>query len=131
MVVPAAEAVTGRGRLYRRVQARQATLDALRAAAIARLVRVVYPFDEAPPERDLLTPGPAADALVARVAARTGDPDTIRGVLYGPKVSSDDELSAAVARLDALVATVLRHNPSAIPPHPSTPAVPPHPEETP
>jgi hypothetical protein len=116
VVVPAAEAITGRGRLYRRVHARQATLDALRAAAIARLARLVYQFDEAPPERDLLAPGPAADALVARVADRTGDPNAIRSVLYGLTVDSDEDLAAAVASLDAIVATVLRHNPSAAPP---------------
>jgi len=153
VVVPAAEAVTGRGRLYRRVRARQPTLNALRAAAIARLARVVYPFDEAPPERDLLpqgdgrsassrAEGPAAEALVARIAARTSDPDTIRAVLYGDTVDGDDELEAAVARLDALVAAVVRHNSSAAPPppvapapsaepHPSTYAVPTHLEETP
>jgi Domain of unknown function (DUF4350) len=141
VVVPAAEAVTGRGRLYRRVRARQPTLNALRASAIARLARVVYPFDEAPPERDLLSPGPAAEALVARIAARTGEPNDIRAVLYGDTVSGDDDLEAAVARLDALVAAVVRHNPSAAPPpvapapsagpHPSTYAAPTHLEETP
>jgi hypothetical protein len=118
VVVPAAEAVTGRGRLYRRVQARQATLDALRAAAIGRIARVVYRYGEVPPERDLLTPGPAADALVADIAARTSDANTIRTVLYGLKVETDEDLDAAVASLDALVAAVLRHNPSAAPSHP-------------
>jgi hypothetical protein len=152
VVVPAAEAVTGRGRLYRGVRARQPTLNALRASAIARLARAVYPFDEAPPERDLLpqedgrsassraeadgrsassrAEGPATEALVSRIASRTSDPNTIRAVLYGDKVTNDDELAAAVARLDALVAAVVRHNPSAAP-HPSTYAVPTHLEETP
>jgi hypothetical protein len=142
VVVPAAEAVTGRGRLYRRVRARQPTLNALRASAIARLARAVYPFDEAPPERDLLpgdgrsassrAEGAAAEALVARIAERVSEPNAIRAVLYGDTVSDDDELEAAVARLDALVAAVVRHNPSAAPtPYPSTSAVPTHLEETP
>jgi hypothetical protein len=118
VVVPAAEAITGRGRLYRRVHARQATLDALRAAAIGRVARVVYRYGEVPPERDLLTAGSVADALVANIAARTSDPNTIRSVLYGLKVETDEDLDAAVASLDALVAAVLRHNPSAAPSHP-------------
>jgi hypothetical protein len=118
VVVPAAEAITGRGRLYRRVHARQATLDALRAAAIARIARVVYRYGEVPPERDLLTPGPAAEELVATIAARTSDPNTIRSVLYGHTVETDEDLEAAVASLDALVAAILRHNPSAAPSHP-------------
>jgi hypothetical protein len=111
VLVPAAEAVTGRGRLYRRIGAREPTLDTLRAAAIGRISRVLYPFGAAPPERDLLRPGPAADRLVADIAARTGASEVdVRSVLYGLISGDDEALAAAVAQLDAVVAAVL-HQP--------------------
>ena len=81
VLVPAAEAVTGRGRLYDRISARAATLNTLRAAAIRRLQAVVNPF--AP--RSAI-PDPAT--LVAQLAARTGAPSAaISETLYGPAPS--------------------------------------------
>jgi Domain of unknown function (DUF4350) len=123
VLVPAAESVTGRGRLYDRIGARAATLDALRSAAISRIARVLNPFGRTAPEHDILRPGAAAggvdgagsaDGLVVQVAARTGMPEqVVRMVLYGPPPADDEGLARAVADLDALVAAVLRDNPSA------------------
>ena len=85
VLVPAAEAVTGRGRLYDRINAREASLAALRASAIARMARVLDPLAAAAPERELTRAGPAADRFVARVAARSGVPaEVVETVLYGP-----------------------------------------------
>ena len=72
VLVPSAEAVTGRGRLYHRIGARQATLDALRTAAIVRLTRVLNPYGGAAAERELTGRGdttPATEEFIARVAA--------------------------------------------------------------
>jgi hypothetical protein len=105
VLVPAAEAVTGRGRLYERIGAREASLQALRGAAIGRLARSLNPFGGAVAERDLLVPGAAAEALVQRIVARTGAPEhTVRVILYGPPPTDDAGLAAAVADLDRLVA---------------------------
>jgi hypothetical protein len=111
VLVPAAEAVTGRGRLYRRIGARAPTLDTLRAAAIGRIARGLYPFGATPPERDLLRPGPATDAFVADIAARTGLSEVdLRFVLYGQITDDDVTLAAVVAELDAVVAAVLHQS---------------------
>lgn len=117
VLVPAAETVTGRGRLYARIQAREATLEALRAAAIAKLVRVVDPLGAPARERELIAttssgPPPAADAFIAQLVARTGWPEQwVRTTLYGPAPKDDDGLGRAVAALDTLVWAVLRDNP--------------------
>ena len=85
VLVPASEAVTGRGRLYEHINARDASLAALRAAAIARIVRVLDPTASAASERQLNTPGPALDRFVSQVAARVGRSDrAVWTVLYGP-----------------------------------------------
>jgi hypothetical protein len=111
VLVPAAEAVTGRGRLYARVRAREATLEALRLAAIRRLRPVVDPFGGAARERELAAPGPTADAFVTRLADRSGWPESdVRAALYGHPPEDDDGLARAVAHLDALVETALRDN---------------------
>jgi uncharacterized protein DUF4350 len=107
VLVPAAEAVTGRGRLYRRIGARQASLDALRLAAIARLARVLDPLAGAAPERELAQPGPAADRFVAQLAARAGwSVNGVHDVLYGRSPDDDKDLVRAVAQLDELVRAV-------------------------
>jgi hypothetical protein len=104
VLVPAAEAVTGRGRLYQRIAARQASLDALRAAAIARLARVLDPMAGIARERQLTHAGPAADRFINLVAERSGwsAPD-VYDVLYGDSPDSDEALVDAVAQLDLLV----------------------------
>ncbi|HET6212293.1 MAG TPA: DUF4350 domain-containing protein, partial [Micromonosporaceae bacterium] len=93
IAVPAAETVTGRGRLYDRADARGPALDALRAAARHRLLRLLdLPPDAAEPE------------VVGAVAARTGVPqERVRAILYDGEPAGDDQLVAAATALDALV----------------------------
>ncbi len=102
VLVPATEIITGRGRLYQRGAARETVLDALRTAALRRLARVVDP-----------TRPTGADAgFIAQVAVRAGlAPDEVQAILYPPAPATDEELGHAVARLDALVDTVLRTTP--------------------
>lgn len=107
VLVPAAETVTGRGRLYHRIRARQASLDTLRAAAVARLARALDPFARAP-ERRLEADGPERDEFLAKVAAWTGmPPQSVQTVLFGPAPADDGELVRAAAEVDRLVATAL------------------------
>jgi hypothetical protein len=109
VLVPAAEAVTGRGRLYQRIEAREATLAALRGAAVARIARTLNPHAPAPPAG---APGALVGTLIEQVAARTGTPDhVVRAILNGPAPDDDEGLRRAVADLDALVNAVLRDNP--------------------
>ena len=108
VVVPAAETVTGRGRLYRRIRANQASLATLRASAVARLARTVDPFARAP-DHGLDVPGPRRDAFVRTIAARARVPEpVVATVLFGPLPADDAGMVAAVADLDRLVATVLQ-----------------------
>ncbi len=116
VLVPAAEAITGRGRLYERIRARQSSLATLREATIARLARTLAPLATAP-ERSLGAPGPARDSFVAQVAARAGlPPATVAAVLYGPSPEDDQGLVRAATDLDRLVAAVA----AAAPAPPST-----------
>jgi hypothetical protein len=116
VLVPGAETVTGRGRLYHRIHARAATLDALRASAITRIARVLYPFAGPNPERDLIArpdaPLPAgAAAFVDEIAARTGAPASrVGAILYGRAPEDDEGLADAVDNLDALTRVVV-HDP--------------------
>jgi hypothetical protein len=98
VVVPAAETVTGRGRLYARAGARGAALDALRAAARHRILPLLD-----------LPPGAAEADVVAAVAARTGMPAAqVSMILHGPEPTDDAELMTAVAALDSLVSQLTR-----------------------
>lgn len=99
VVVPAAEAVAGRGRLYQRAGDQRVAMAALRAAAISRIaVAVGLPAN----------PPPEPDDLVAAVA-RTGLPEAdVRRTLYGPEPTTDQQLTEMVADLDALVQVVTR-----------------------
>jgi hypothetical protein len=113
VLVPAAETVTGRGRLYQRIAARSATLAALQSAAIARLARLVDPFGVTVAS-DRTGPPQASDELVRGISLRTATPEeTVRAILHGPAGDSDSDLARAVADLDALVAAVL----GGAPPH--------------
>jgi hypothetical protein len=121
VLVPAAEAVTGRGRLYERIHARQATLDALRAAAMTRIARVLDPFGRPGSEREYLNRGTASDAFVGQIAQRTGwSADAVAATLYGTRELDDAGLAAAVAEVDALLDAVL-HNHSPQPNQGGTP----------
>jgi hypothetical protein len=116
VLVPAAESVTGRGRLYQRIEAQEPALGALRAAAITRMAVLVNPLGGPAPERDLIgrsgqAPPPAAEALIRQIAARSGTPEqAVRQILYGPIAGDNDSFARAVADLDGLVQAVL--NPS-------------------
>lgn len=104
VVVPAAEAVAGRGRLYRRTRGRGVALTALRAAALHRIIRGLG-LPPAPP--------PDPETVAAAAAARTGIPiDHVHRTLYGPEPETDEDLANAVAALDALVAAVNRDRPA-------------------
>jgi hypothetical protein len=126
VLVPAAESVTGRGRLYERISARGATLEALQSAAIIRLARVVDPYGGVP-ERELIrrpgdAPSPAAEALIAKIAERIGWPaETVRYILFARASKHDDGLARAVADLDDLVDAVLHDNPTGQPERGGTP----------
>jgi len=96
--VPAAETVAGRGRLYLHTRGRPVALAALRRPALARVVRALG-LPPAPP--------PEPDQVVAAVAGRTGLPaDHVRRTLFGPAPVTDQDLTHAVAALDALVDAV-------------------------
>lgn len=101
VVVRAAEAVEGRARLYRRAQARDRAADALRSGALARLVPrlgIDGPTGGEPP--------PAA--VVAAVAARSGQPDAaVHAVLYGQPPADDATLVALAGTLDSIVRDTL------------------------
>ncbi len=126
VLVPAAEAVTGRGRLYERVGARAATLSTLRAAAIRRLNDILNPFGAASAGRDLMpdpagTTPPGAGVFVAQISVRTGVAEQrVRTILYGPAPPDDDAMLAAAADLDRLVDAV-RHGRAGLPPPATTP----------
>jgi len=123
VLVPAAEAVTGRGRLYERISAREASLDALRSAVISRLARVLDPMAGAAPERELTDGrGPAVRRFVGQVAERAGWPEkAVRNVLYGRPPDGDEELTAAARQLDILVQAVVREGPAGTDPRGGTP----------
>ncbi len=98
VVVRAAESVEGRARLYRRAQARDRAVEALRAGALARLVPRLG--------LDPSTGGePAPTAVVQAVTERSGIPEAeVSASLYGP-VPIDD---AGLVRLADLLDTILR-----------------------
>jgi hypothetical protein len=107
VLVPASETVMGRGRLYRRIRARGSSLATLRAAAVARLARLIDPLARSP-ERTLAVDGPARAAFVRQIAARTGLSEaTVSTVLFGPRPAGDEALVRAAADLDALLAAVV------------------------
>ncbi|HVL86336.1 MAG TPA: DUF4350 domain-containing protein [Pseudonocardia sp.] len=101
VVVRAAEAVEGRGRLYRRGGAREHAAQVLRAAARARLEPLLG-----------LGTGAEPGALVAAVAARTGrHPAEVGALLYGaaPVIIADDaDLVVLAEGLDGIEREVRR-----------------------
>jgi len=98
VVVRAAEAVEGRGRLYHRIQARDRAADALRSAVRSRLQ----------PQLGL---GRASDrgGLVEAVSRRTGRPTAdVERLLYGAAPANDPALVRLANELDALEREVRR-----------------------
>ncbi|QAY68871.1 DUF4350 domain-containing protein [Xylanimonas protaetiae] len=98
VIVPAAEATRGRGRLYRRARSRGHAATALRAAAAERMAgRLGVPRSA----------GPAT--LVDTLARATDrDPQAVHDLLYGPSPADDAALSALAERLDQLESEVHR-----------------------
>ncbi len=96
VVVRAAEAVEGRGRLYRAAGARGPAADALRVATADRLARRVgAPAGVEPAD------------LVALVTARTGDdPAVVSALLYGGAPADDAALVRLADDLHALETTL-------------------------
>ena len=109
VVVRAAEAVEGRGRLYRASGARDTAAEALRAGVRERLTR-----------RLGLPAGGGGEALVASTAARTGrEPGAVGALLYGAPPADDDGLVRLADALRALERAVT--DPAASPPRPTPP----------
>ncbi|MDH6196457.1 hypothetical protein M2272_003100 [Mycobacterium frederiksbergense] len=90
VVVRASETVEGRGRLYRSRRARDRAADALRAAALGRLL-----------PRLGLSAGAAPQAVAAAVAERCGTAANSAGhLLFGPPPATDAELVHLAHQLD-------------------------------
>jgi Domain of unknown function (DUF4350) len=90
VVVRASETVEGRGRLYRSRRARDRAADALRTAALHRLL-----------PRLGLTPTAEPAAVVAAVTERSGaDPAAVGDALFGPVPTTDADLVALAHQLD-------------------------------
>ncbi|RCK69459.1 DUF4350 domain-containing protein [Desertihabitans brevis] len=86
VVVPAGEAVTGHGRLYHRMGAREHAAAVLRAGTVGRLSRRLGPADPL--------------ALVTTVHASTElEPAWLREVLTGPPPADDDALARLALQL--------------------------------
>ena len=92
VLVQAAEATRGRGRLYRRARSYGHAAAALRAGAADRLAnRVGLPRSATAPE------------LIDSLARATGHrPEHISGLLYGPPPTNDTEFVRLTAALDQL-----------------------------
>ncbi|MCV7303493.1 DUF4350 domain-containing protein [Mycobacterium barrassiae] len=90
VVVRASETVEGRGRLYRSRRARDRAADALRTAALQRMLpRLGLANNAAPP------------AIVSAIAQRAGtSPETLAHTLFGPPPQSDDDLVNLARELD-------------------------------
>jgi hypothetical protein len=98
VVVPAAETVEGRARLYRRSRARDTAGESLRAARRVRLGGLLG-----------VPPRSAPTALVDAVAARSGrSPAHVGALLYGAAPADDEALVRLADALDALDQEVRR-----------------------
>jgi len=92
VVVRASETVEGRGRLYRSRRARDRAADALRTAALQRLL----------PRLGLGTGAPAS-AVVTSVTQRSGaDAQFVSHHLYGPPPATDNDLLQLARALDEI-----------------------------
>jgi hypothetical protein len=90
VVVRASETVEGRGRLYRSRRARDRAAEALRTAALHRVL-----------PRLGLSPNAESTAVVQAVAQRIGgDPNALGHLLFGPPPESDADLVNLANQLD-------------------------------
>jgi hypothetical protein len=98
VVVRASETVEGRGRLYRSRRARDRAAQALREAALGRLL----------PRLGLSTRTPPP-AVVHAVALRSrSDPERLRHILFGPPPVTDTDLVQLARALDDIERQVTR-----------------------
>ena len=103
VVVRASETVSGRGRLYQRAKARGPSLQTLRDAALARLIR-----------RLRLEPDVDRRTMIDTVAARSGwPPRLVDDLFFGPEPQDDAELVQAAVRLEQLINAVTTEAPAA------------------
>jgi hypothetical protein len=92
VVVRASETVEGRGRLYRSRRARDRAAEALRTAALQRLL-----------PRLGLGAGTPAPAVVTTLAQRSGaDPGFVSYHLFGPPPATDNDLLQLARTLDEI-----------------------------
>ncbi len=112
VIVRSAETVEGRSRLYRRARARGEAHQALRAAALARVLPLLG-----------LGPTPERRVLVEAVAERSRrHPAEVYTFFYGAPAQHDAGLVAAADDLDALVADTVDPTRNAVlPPDPDPP----------
>ena len=90
VVVRASETVEGRGRLYRSRRARDRAAQALRSAALQRMLpRLGLGVD---------TPPPAVIFAIARYGG--SDPESLRHILFGPPPATDADLIQLTRALD-------------------------------
>lgn len=90
VVVRASETVEGRGRLYRSRRARDRSAEALRTAALHRIL----------PRLGLGTQSPPAAVAQAVAARGGGDPAAVAHWLFGPAPGTDAELLDLAHQLD-------------------------------
>ncbi|HEY6818361.1 MAG TPA: DUF4350 domain-containing protein [Mycobacterium sp.] len=92
VVVRASETVEGRGRLYRSRRARDRAAQALRSAALQRMLpRLGLGVD---------TPPPAVILAIAQHGR--SDPESLRHILFGPPPATDADLIQLTRALDAI-----------------------------
>ena len=90
VVVRASETVEGRGRLYRSRRARDRAAQALRSAALQRML-----------PRLGLAVGTPPPAVVLAIAQRTrADPESLWHILFGPPPTTDADLVQLTRALD-------------------------------
>ena len=90
VVVRASETVEGRGRLYRSRRARDRAAQALRSAALQRMLPRLG--------LDVDTPPPAVTLAIARHGR--SDPESLRHILFGPPPNTDADLIQLTRALD-------------------------------
>lgn len=98
VVVRASETVEGRGRLYRARRARDRAAQALRSAALQRML-----------PRLGLGVGTTHPAMVLAIAEHTrADPESLRHILFGPPPATDADLIQLAHALDDIERQVAR-----------------------
>ena len=98
VVVRASETVEGRGRLYRSRRARDRAAQALRSAALQRML----------PRLGLGVDTPHPTVLLAMAQHTRADPESLRHILFGPPPATDADLIQLARALDDIERQVAR-----------------------